>query len=405
MEKRTATTTDKTFAGITLKKGKEQSVRRYHPWVFSGAIGSVRGNPREGDTVEVFASDDTYLATGHWSPGSIAVRIFSFARCNPDIAFFRKKLEDAFRYRVNTGIAGNNDSNAWRLVHGEGDGLPGLIVDIYGSVAVLQAHTAGFWHIREMIAGLLPEVTGGLVRSVYDKSEGTLPFMAKLNPANGYIVGSSGESGTVVTENGFKFRVDWEKGQKTGFFIDQRDSRSLLRQYSKGRNVLNMFGYTGGFSVYAMSNAALVHTVDSSAAATAMADENVRLNFGEDARHKSFSTDAFSFLAGMKSDYDLMVLDPPAFAKHQTALNQALQGYRRLNAIAIQKIKPGGILFTFSCSQVVSRDDFRRSVFVAAANTGRNVRILHQTGQPADHPVNIYHPESEYLKGLVLYIE
>jgi len=405
MEKRTATTTDKTFAGITLKKGKEQSVRRYHPWVFSGAIGSVRGNPREGDTVEVFASDDTYLATGHWSPGSIAVRIFSFARCNPDIAFFRKKLEDAFRYRVNTGITGNNDSNAWRLVHGEGDGLPGLIVDIYGSVAVLQAHTAGFWHIREMIAGLLPEVTGGLVRSVYDKSEGTLPFMAKLNPANGYIVGSSGESGTVVTENGFKFRVDWEKGQKTGFFIDQRDSRSLLRQYSKGRNVLNMFGYTGGFSVYAMSNAALVHTVDSSAAATAMADENVRLNFGEDARHKSFSTDAFSFLAGMKSDYDLLVLDPPAFAKHQTALNQALQGYRRLNAIAIQKIKPGGILFTFSCSQVVSRDDFRRSVFVAAANTGRNVRILHQTGQPADHPVNIYHPESEYLKGLVLYIE
>ena len=405
MEKRTATTTDKTFAGITLKKGKEQSVRRYHPWVFSGAIGSVRGNPREGDTVEVFASDDTYLATGHWSPGSIAVRIFSFARCNPDIAFFRKKLEDAFRYRVNTGIAGNNDSNAWRLVHGEGDGLPGLIVDIYGSVAVLQAHTAGFWHIREMIAGLLPEVTGGLVQSVYDKSEGTLPFMAKLNPANGYIVGSSGESGTVVTENGFKFRVDWEKGQKTGFFIDQRDSRSLLRQYSKGRNVLNMFGYTGGFSVYAMSNAALVHTVDSSAAATAMADENVRLNFGEDPRHKSFSTDAFSFLAGMKSDYDLMVLDPPAFAKHQTALNQALQGYRRLNAIAIQKIKPGGILFTFSCSQVVSRDDFRRSVFVAAANTGRNVRILHQTGQPADHPVNIYHPESEYLKGLVLYIE
>jgi len=405
MEKRTATTTGKTFAGITLKKGKEQSVRRYHPWVFSGAIGSVRGNPREGDTVEVFASDDTYLATGHWSPGSIAVRIFSFARCNPDIAFFRKKLEDAFRYRVNTGIAGNNDSNAWRLVHGEGDGLPGLIVDIYGSVAVLQAHTAGFWHIREMIAGLLPEVTGGLVQSVYDKSEGTLPFMAKLNPANGYIVGSSGESGTVVTENGFKFRVDWEKGQKTGFFIDQRDSRSLLRQYSKGRNVLNMFGYTGGFSVYAMSNAALVHTVDSSAAATAMADENVRLNFGEDPRHKSFSTDAFSFLAGMKSDYDLMVLDPPAFAKHQTALNQALQGYRRLNAIAIQKIKPGGILFTFSCSQVVSRDDFRRSVFVAAANTGRNVRILHQTGQPADHPVNIYHPESEYLKGLVLYIE
>jgi 23S rRNA (cytosine1962-C5)-methyltransferase len=405
MEKRPVATTDKTFAGIILKKGKEQSVRRYHPWIFSGAIGSVRGNPREGDTVEVFASDDTYLATGHWAPGSIAVRIFSFAKCNPDLGFFRKKLEDAMHCRISTGIAGNGDTNAWRLVHGEGDGLPGLVVDIYGSVAVMQAHTAGFWHIREMIAGLLPEVTGGLVTAVYDKSEGTLPYMAKLNPSNGYIVGGTGESGAVVTENGFRFRVDWEKGQKTGFFIDQRDSRSLLRQYSKGRNVLNMFGYTGGFSVYAMSNASLVHTVDSSAAATALADENVRLNFGEDPRHKSFSTDAFGFLAGMKSDYDLMVLDPPAFAKHQTALNQALQGYRRLNAIAIQKIKPGGILFTFSCSQVVSRDDFRRSVFVAAANTGRNVRILHQTGQPADHPVNIYHPESEYLKGLVLYIE
>ena len=405
MEKRPVATTDKTFAGIVLKKGKEQSVRRYHPWVFSGAIGSVRGNPREGDTVEVFASDDTYLATGHWSPGSIAVRIFSFARCNPDREFFRKKLEDAMHYRINTGIAGNGDTNAWRLVHGEGDGLPGLVVDIYGSVAVIQAHTAGFWHIREMIAGLLPEVTAGLVTSVYDKSEGTLPFMAKLNPSNGYIVGGTNESGTVVTENGFRFRVDWEKGQKTGFFIDQRDSRSLLRQYSKGRNVLNMFGYTGGFSVYAMSNASLVHTVDSSAAATALADENVRLNFGDDPRHRIFTTDAFGFLAGMKSDYDLVVLDPPAFAKHQTALNQALQGYRRLNAIALQKIKPGGILFTFSCSQVVSRDDFRRSVFVAAANTGRNMRILNQTGQPADHPVNIYHPESEYLKGLVLYVE
>jgi len=392
-------------AAITLKKGKEQSVRRYHPWVFSGAVSSVRGNPTEGDVAEVFASDGTYLATGHWAPGSIAVRIFSFAKCNPDREFFRKRLGEAMQYRVNAGIAGRADTNVWRLVHGEGDGLPGLIVDIYGNVAVMQAHTAGFWHIRDMIAGLLPEITGGLVTAVYDKSEGTLPFMAKLNPSNGYLVGGNGEPGTVVTENSFRFRVDWEKGQKTGFFIDQRDSRSLLGRYSNGRRVLNMFGYTGGFSVYAMSNAELVHTVDSSAAATALADENVKINFGDDPRHRSFATDAFAFLSGMEREYDLIILDPPAFAKHQTALNQALQGYRRLNALAIQKIRPGGLLFTFSCSQVVSRDDFRRSVFVAAANTGRNVRILYQTGQPADHPVNIYHPESEYLKGLVLYIE
>jgi 23S rRNA (cytosine1962-C5)-methyltransferase len=392
-------------ATVTLKKGKEQSVRRFHPWVFSGAVGSVRGNPNEGDVAEVLASDGTYLATGHWAPGSIAVRIFSFVKCTPDREFFRKRLAEAMHYRVSAGIAGRPDTTVWRLVHGEGDGLPGLIVDIYGSVAVMQAHTAGFWHIREMIAGLLPEVTGGLVTAVYDKSEGTLPFMAKLNPANGYLVGGNSEAGTVVTENGFKFRVDWEKGQKTGFFIDQRDSRSLLARYSSGRRVLNMFGYTGGFSVYAMSNAALVHTVDSSAAATALADENVKLNFGDDSRHRSFATDAFSFLSGMEREYDLIILDPPAFAKHQTALNQALQGYRRLNALAIQKMRPGGLLFTYSCSQVVSRDDFRRSVFVAAANTGRNVRILYQTGQPADHPVNIYHPESEYLKGLVLFIE
>ncbi|HOO67308.1 MAG TPA: class I SAM-dependent rRNA methyltransferase [Bacteroidales bacterium] len=390
---------------ITLRKGKEQSVKRFHPWIFSGAVASVSGEPVEGDVAEVFASDNTYLATGHWAPGSIAVRIFSFSRCTPDREFFRKKLMDAMNYRISAGIAGKSDTNAWRLVHGEGDGLPGLVIDLYGNVAVLQAHTAGFWHIREMIAGLLPEVTGGLVHSVYDKSEGTLPFMAKLNPSNGYIMGANGETGTVVSENGFRFRVDWEKGQKTGFFIDQRDSRSLLRQYCNGRSVLNMFGYTGGFSVYAMSNAALVHTVDSSATATATADENVYLNFGSDPRHRSFATDAFSFLSSMESEYDLIILDPPAFAKHHNALNQALQGYRRLNALALKKIKPGGLLFTFSCSQVVSRDDFRRSVFVAAANTGRNVRILHQTGQPPDHPVSIYHPESEYLKGLMLYVE
>ncbi|MBE0678710.1 MAG: class I SAM-dependent rRNA methyltransferase, partial [Bacteroidales bacterium] len=304
---------------IILKKGKDQSVRRYHPWIFSGAIETRKGSPAEGDVVEVYASDDTYLATGHWSPGSIAVRIFSFTQCEPDREFFRKRLADAMQYRLNTGIAGNSDTDVWRLVHGEGDGLPGLIIDIYGNVAVMQAHTAGFWHLREMIAGLLPEITGGMVASVYNKSEGTVPFMAKLGPVNGYLTGGDVGTSTIVKENGFKFRVDWEKGQKTGFFIDQRDSRNLLRQYSKGRNVLNMFGYTGGFSVYAMSNAALVHSVDSSATATALADENVSLNFGKDPRHSSFATDAFRFLAEMKNEYDLIVLDPPAFAKHQTA--------------------------------------------------------------------------------------
>lgn len=394
-----------TTARITLKKGKEQSVRRYHPWIFSGAIAGITGSPAEGDVVEVESSDGKYLATGHWSPGSIAVRILSFGPCQADRDFFRKKLSDALHYRISTGIAGREDTNAWRLVHGEGDGMPGLIVDLYGNVAVMQAHTAGFWHIREMIAEILMEIMGNTISSVYDKSEGTLPFMANLGAANKFVAGIDAGSNAIVKENGYKFRVSWETGQKTGFFIDQRDSRALLARYSKGRRVLNMFGYTGGFSVYAMSNADLVHTVDSSATAVELADENIRLNYGEDTRHKSFTADAFGYLAEMKGDYDLIVLDPPAFAKHQTALDKALQGYRRLNAEAIRKIRSGGLLFTFSCSQVVSRTDFRRSVFVAAANTGRNVRILHQTGQPADHPINIYHPESEYLKGLVLYIE
>lgn len=394
-----------TTARIILKKGKEQSVKRFHPWIFSGAVAHINGSPTEGDIVEVEASDGRFLAVGHWSPGSIAVRILSFTHCDADTDFFRKKLTDALNYRKSSGVAGRDDTNVWRLVHGEGDGLPGLIIDLYGNVAVMQAHTAGFWHIREMIAELVIEVMGRAVISVYDKSEGTLPFMANLGAVNRFIAGDDAGSDAIVRENGYKFRVSWVTGQKTGFFIDQRDNRSLLGRYSKGRRVLNMFGYTGGFSVYAMSNAATVHTVDSSPVATAFADENISLNYGNDDRHKSFTTDAFDYLSEMKNEYDLIVLDPPAFAKHQTALGNALQGYRRLNAEAIRKIRPGGILFTFSCSQVVSRDDFRRSVFVAAANTGRNVRILHQTSQPPDHPVNIYHPEGEYLKGLVLFVE
>lgn len=390
---------------LYLKKGKEQSVRRYHPWIFSGAIGHTTGSPAEGDVVEVNASDGTYLATGHWAPGSIAVRIFSFIKGDADREFFLGKIKAAYNYRLIAGIAGKDDTDTWRLIHGEGDGLPGLIVDIYGSVAVLQAHSAGFWHIRQMIAELVTEVLNGRITSVYDKSEGTLPFMANLGAQNGNLAGEDPGNSAVVTENGMKFRVDWKTGQKTGFFIDQRDNRELLSKYSKGKNVLNMFGYTGGFSVYAMKNAALVHTVDSSAGAMALADENVKMNFGDDPRHKAVTADAFSYLAEMKKDYDLIVLDPPAFAKHQNVLTKALQGYRRLNAIAMERIRPGGLLFTFSCSQVVSRDDFRRSLFVAAANTGRTVRIVDQMGQPADHPVNIYHPESEYLKGFILHIE
>jgi len=390
---------------VILKSGKEQSVKRFHPWIFSGAIAKINGSPAEGDVAEVFASDGSYLATGHWSPGSIAVRIFSFTRCNPDSEFFTRKIYNAWRYRLSIGLAGNPDTNVYRLVHGEGDGLPGLIIDIYGNVAVLQAHTAGFWHMRDALAAAVLDVMKGIVVSVYDKSEGTLPFMAGLGAENGYLAGIPQGDEAVVLENGLRFRVNWQTGQKTGFFVDQRDNRLLLSKYSGGRNVLNMFGYTGGFSVYAMKNAAQVHTVDSSPVATALADENVKLNFGDDVRHKAITADAFSFLQDMKNDYDLIVLDPPAFAKHQKVLSNALQGYRRINAMALKKIKPGGLLFTFSCSQVVSREDFRKTLFVAAANSGREVRILHQMSQPPDHPVNIYHPESEYLKGLVLHVE
>jgi 23S rRNA (cytosine1962-C5)-methyltransferase len=390
---------------IFLKSGKELSVKRFHPWIFSGAISKINGSPKEGDVVEVFASDGSYLATGHWSPGSIAVRVFSFTQCIPDRNFFTQKIISAYRYRLSTGLADNPSTNVFRLVHGEGDGLPGLIIDIYGNVAVLQAHSAGFWHIRVMLAEIVIEIMKGAVVSVYDKSEGTLPFMANLGAENGYLAETPQGNEAVVLENDFKFKVNWQTGQKTGFFVDQRDNRQLLSKYSRGRTVLNMFGYTGGFSVYAMKNASAVYTVDSSPAATALADENVRLNFGDDTRHKAITSDAFSFLRDMEQDYDLIVLDPPAFAKHQKALSNALQGYHRLNAIALKKIKPGGLLFTFSCSQVVSREDFRKTIFVAAANSGRVVRILHQMSQPPDHPVNIYHPESEYLKGLVLHVE
>lgn len=388
---------------ILLKPGKEQSLKRYHPWIFSGAIKKIHGDPSEGDIVDVYDNDNNFLAMGHYAPESIAVRVLSFQKIEPDITFFRERIQKAILYRKAAGIIGNPQINVYRLIHGEGDGLPGLIIDYYNGVAVLQAHSLGFYKIRKEITAILTELLGNDLIAVYDKSEGTMPFKAKVTVTNEFLYGDSGPA--TVTENGYKFKIDWTTGQKTGFFIDQRDNRNLLESYAEGRSVLNMFGYTGGFSVYAMKNAAMVHTVDSSAHAVALADENIKLNYGDDKRHESFKVDAFQFLNDIKNKYDLIVLDPPAFAKHNNVLDNALQGYKRLNIKAIDQIKPGGIIFTFSCSQVVSKENFRKSVFAAAANTGRNVRILHQMSQPPDHPINIYHPESEYLKGLVIYVE
>jgi 23S rRNA (cytosine1962-C5)-methyltransferase len=388
---------------IVLKSGKEQSLLRLHPWVFSGAIKKMYGNPAEGDLVDVYDNKDTFLATGHYAPSSISVRVLSFEQINPDISFFREKIKKAISYRKAIGITDNPIINVFRLIHGEGDGLPGLIVDYYNGVAVMQMHSLGFYRIRKEIASILSELLKDSIIAVYDKSEGTIPHMSGVSATNEFLFGNSGPA--TVTENGYKFKIDWTTGQKTGFFIDQRNNRKLLQNYSDGRSVLNMFGYTGGFSVYAMKNAALVHTVDSSFSAIELANENINLNFGDDPRHKSFQVDAFDYLNNINEKYDLIILDPPAFAKHNNVLANALQGYKRLNIKAIEQIKPGGIIFTFSCSQVVSKENFRKSVFAAAANTGRSVRILHQMSQPPDHPVNIYHPESEYLKGLVIYVE
>ncbi len=388
---------------IVLKSGKEQSVRRFHPWIFSGAIKKMYGNPVEGDLVDVFDNKDTFLAVGHYQPSSIAVRILSFAQETPDIDFFREKIKRAIAYRKAINIIDNPRINVFRLIHGEGDGLPGLIIDYYNGVAVMQMHSIGFYRIRKEIASILAELLKDRIIAVYDKSEGTIPHMSGVVATNEFLYGNS--EAVVVTENGYKFKIDWTTGQKTGFFIDQRENRKLLEKYTEGRIVLNMFGYTGGFSVYAMRNAALVHTVDSSFPAIELANENIRLNYGDDKRHESFQVDAFDYMNHIKDQYDLIILDPPAFAKHNNVLANALQGYKRLNIKAIEQIKPGGIIFTFSCSQVVTKENFRKSVFAAAANTGRSVRILHQMSQPPDHPVNIYHPESEYLKGLVIYVE
>jgi len=392
---------------IQLKPKKEESLQRFHPWVFSGAIQRIDGKPAEGDLVEVLDNNRNFLAIGHYQIGSIAVRVISFENTPVNADFWNRKIQLAYAMRKSLGLVAPDYNNTYRLVHGEGDSLPGLIVDVYDETAVMQAHSIGMHEIRETIAKAIvdnvPEV-----KNVYYKSETTLPFKAAIEPEDGYLIGKETAQLTAL-ENGLNFHVDWLRGQKTGFFVDQRENRSLLERYSAGKSVLNMFCYTGGFSVYALrGNAKLVHSVDSSAKAIDLTDKNVEANYPNDPRHKSFAEDAFKYLNNLHTldqKYDLIILDPPAFAKHREALRNALKGYKRLNAKAFEQIKPGGIVFTFSCSQVVSKEQFRLAVFSAAAESKRNVRILHQLSQPADHPINIYHPEGEYLKGLVLWVE
>jgi len=392
------------YSKVILKSGKDQSVRRYHPWIFSGAIKKIIGNVNEGDLVVVTDNKDEFLAIGHYQIGSIAIRIVSFEEKEIDVDFWKQKIKKAYYLRQKFDLAENSNNNVYRLVHAEGDGLPGLIIDYYNGTAVMQMHSIGMYLIRDHFVEALKEIYGDKLVAVYNKSESTIPFKSDIKAQNEYLYGDSNEK--IVLEYGNKFKVNWEEGQKTGFFIDQRENRKLLAKYSKDKSVLNVFGYTGGFSVYAMAGGAKeVHSVDSSQKAIDLTNENVALNFNDTSRHKAFAVDAFEYLNDIDDKYDVIILDPPAFAKHHNVLHNALQGYKRINAKAIEKIKPGGILFTFSCSQVVSKENFRKTIFVAAANTGRNVRILHQLNQPIDHPVNIYHPESEYLKGLVVYVE
>ena len=394
----------KMYKKIYLKRGKEESLKRFHPWVFSGAIHHADDGIQEGEIVRVLTNEGEFIAVGHYQVGSIAVRVLSFHDVAIDESFWESRLTAAFDVRKAIGVAQNPNNNSYRLVHGEGDNLPGLIIDCYGQTAVMQAHSVGMHVCREAVCKALVKVMGDNIQHVFYKSETTLPFKAGLGQENDFLYGGSDDN--IAIENGLKFRVDWLRGQKTGFFVDQRDNRALLESYSKGRSVLNMFCYTGGFSVYAMRGGAkLVHSVDSSAKAIDLTNANVEMNFPGDERHHAFCDDAFKYLDANDDKYDLMILDPPAFAKHRAALHNALKGYTRLNVKGFERIKNGGILFTFSCSQVVTKEQFRNAVFTAAAQAGRKVRILHQLHQPADHPINIYHPEGEYLKGLVLYVE
>ena len=392
------------YKSIYLKKGKEESLNRFHPWIFSGAIHHMDDNIEEGDFVNIFTASNEFIAVGHYQIGSIAIRVLTFSKVEISYDFWCDRLSSALKMRQNVGIADDNVNNTYRLVHGEGDYLPGLVIDCYGETAVMQAHSVGMHVCREEICRALIKVMGERIKNVYYKSETTLPFKAELGQENGFMYGQTDND--IAIENGLKFHVDWLRGQKTGFFVDQRENRNLLEHYAKGKSVLNMFCYTGGFSVYAMrGQAKLVHSVDSSAKAVELTNRNIALNFPDDLRHEAFCEDAFKYLDNNDNKYDLIILDPPAFAKHRAALRNALKGYTRLNVKGLQRIKHGGILFTFSCSQVVSKEHFRNAVFTAAAQAGRKVRILHQLHQPADHPINIYHPEGEYLKGLVLYVE
>lgn len=392
------------YKNIYIKRGKDESLKRFHPWVFSGAIHHVDEGLEEGDTVRVIGNDGEFIAVGHWQKGTIAVRVLSFDDIAIDEEFWEEKIASALAARIAIGIADNRDNNTYRLVHGEGDCLPGLVIDCYGSTAVVQAHSVGMHVCRLLICNALVKVMGERLHNVYYKSETTLPFKAALGQENGFLHGHT-EDNTAI-ENGLKFHIDWLRGQKTGFFVDQRENRSLLERYSNGRSVLNMFCYTGGFSVYAMRGGAkLVHSVDSSAKAIELTKLNVDMNFPTDSRHEAYCDDAFKYLDSHDDKYDLIVLDPPAFAKHRSALHNAMKGYIRLNVKGFERIKHGGILFTFSCSQAVSKENFRTAIFTAAAQAKRKVRILHQLHQPADHPISVYHPEGEYLKGLVLYVE
>ena len=394
---------------VILKKGRDESLRRFHPWVFSGAIAQIVGSPAEGDIVGVYAADGSYLAAGHYQIGSIAVRVLSFDGdvLAPD--FWRTMIGRAYRVRAAAGLSGAGTTNCYRLVHGEGDNLPGLIIDYYDGVCVLQAHSVGMFRARKQISEALTDVYGDALKAVYDKSSGTAPFKAGLDLVDGYLYRRPdfSDDEQLVLENGCKFLVNWTQGQKTGFFLDQRENRALVGKYAAGRRVLNLFCYTGGFSIYALGAGAVhVDSVDSSRKAMDMVDKNVVLNGFDPERHTSYCTDAIDFLKNVPEDrYDLMIVDPPAFAKHRGALSNALRAYQRLNAAAIAKVAPGGFIFTFSCSQVVDKEAFALAVFSAAAQTGRSVRILARLTQPADHAVNIYHPEGEYLKGLLLYVE
>ena len=401
--------TQKSLTAIYLRRGKEESLERCHPWIFSGAIERITEGLKplaEGDIVDVYTKQGNFIARGHYQIGSIAVRVLSFEEETIDQAWWNRRIATAKALRESLGMVDNERTTCYRLIHGEGDLLPGLVVDIYERTAVVQCHSVGMYHSRSHIAEAIREAYGDRIEAIYDKSSQTLPYKAELGAIDGYLWGRNAEKDVVVLENGLKFKVNWEEGQKTGFFIDQRENRDLVRQYAKGRKVLNTFCYTGGFSVAALAGGAReVVSIDLSERAVKLADENVRLNFGDDAPHEAIATNAVEYLKDIDDSYDLIILDPPAFAKHHKVLGNALQGYKKINARALQKIRPGGILFTFSCSQAVSRDLFRTTIFTSAAIAKRKVRIIGQLTQPADHPINIYHPEGEYLKGLVLYVE